>query len=180
MKYLLFESQPEWTILEAIFYLFNFWERDWERVCACVWGGAEGGELLSRLHAGQGCPTQASIGLDRSHRPWDHDLSQTKSRTLNGRSHPGAPRETESISDILPLWSICSNATRGSAPTKVHWAATRQFSRRKKKITTKKKIWEVNLTSLTLYSYNQTVYFSEQANYFKGGPFTPGSLHYWI
>ena len=45
------------------------------------------GENPNRLPAEHGAQSKAPPQM----RPWDHDLSQIKSRTLNWLSHPGAP-----------------------------------------------------------------------------------------
>lgn len=84
------------------------------------------------------------------------------------------------ISDIPPLGSSCSNSARSSASTKVHGAATRHGQQTGEKENYKEEMWDVSLALLTLQSYNQIVYFPEQANHFKEEIFIPGSLLYWI
>ena len=91
-----------------LFLFFKFiFERETERACG---GGAESGRDRGSK-ASSSCQQRAWCRA-RTHEPWDHDLSQ--SRTLNWLSHPGVPMtilnksedKVRKITSYILLWKF--------------------------------------------------------------------------
>lgn len=81
MQKILYEWNTKYFL--KIYFLF-IWER--ESVCARIGGGQRKRENLKQIPHWVQTPTWGLISG-----PWDHDLTNIKSQTLNQLSHRGAP-----------------------------------------------------------------------------------------
>ena len=88
LNYLIYEEN--WAV--RFFMFIYLWEREGGRYRAQVGEGQREKEGDTESEAG-------SVLTAQTHEPWDHDLS--RGRTLNGLSHPDAPKLFQSFD----LWA---------------------------------------------------------------------------